>query len=328
MTVTSNSQKVAYFSIDILFKEALDFDLEEIAEAVSEDYPVTAVDVHPVNIGKSISTDQIVFGMLKPRDDHNGHVIVMNGTGSPDEEFRAADHSEIAWRSGDYAHCALDAIKSHQSYITLSIQTFDQSLEGKFRAVRQLMAVSAVFAQLPIAIGILVHWSSHMIAASTWVTGAQKSMRGEWPMSEWFSFWCGLEATTSTSSRCAVGYTKGLRNFLGFELHVAAAPINPSDAKSLLRKACLSALKNYRELHDDQVVTLENDPLRYKVRRPRNANGSPGAVMVILHPSILELSKQGTHLTVPRSGSDKGYSSRRPNPDFMQTLFAQHAAVT
>lgn len=328
MTTPSNTQNVAYFSIDILFEKALDFDLEEIANAVSEDYPLTPVEVHPVNIGKSIKTDQVVFGMLKPLDARNGHVIVMNGTGSPDEDFRAADHSEIAWRSGGYAHCALDAIRSHQSYITLSVQTFDHSLEGKFRAVRQLMAVSAVFAQLPIAIGILVHWSSHMIAASTWVTGAQKSMRGEWPLYEWFSFRCGWEAKKSMSDRCAVGYTKGLRNFLGFELHVAAAPVNPSDAKTLLRKACLFSLQSNRELRDGQMVTLENDPHRYKIRRPRNANNTPGAVIVLLHPGTLENEKPDADPAWSKTGSDTIYRSQRPNPNFMQTLFAKQAPAS
>ncbi|MGA9436390.1 MAG: hypothetical protein WBV62_19340 [Roseobacter sp.] len=307
MTVHLNPDNVAYFSIDILFEEALDFDLSEIAEAVSEDYPLTPVEVHPVDIGKNIKTDQVIFGMLKPQDARNGHVVLMNGTGSPDEEFRAADHSEIAWRSGGYAHCALDAIKSHKSYMTLSIQTFDQSLEGKFRAVRQLMAVSAVFAQLPIAIGILVHWSSHMIAASTWVKGVQKTMRGEWPLSEWFSFRCGWEATKHASNRNAVGYTKGLRNFLGFELHVAAAPISPSDAKSLLRKACLATLQDTRNLRDRHTFTIENDQLRYKAHRSQNANGTPGAVMVLLHPAISDHDTADLDLWLPRSGSDRVY---------------------
>lgn len=315
----------AYFSIDILFSEALDFNLEEIAEAVSEDYPLAAVEVHPVNAGKHIRTDQVVLGMLRPVDTRNGHVVLLNGIGTPDEEFRAADHSEIAWRSGGYAHCALNAIKSHQSYMTLSIQTADQSLVGRFRAVRQLMAVSAVFAQLPISLGILVHWSSHMIAAGTWVKGVQKSMRGEWPLADWFSFRCGWDAKQSGSAKYAVGYSKGLRNFLGYELHFAAAPVAPSDAKLVLRKACLATLQSGKELRDGDAFSFDDGPLRYEARRLRNADGTHGPVVVLLHPEAREFEKSVNTFKIPATGSAKARIEHRPNPDFMNTLFATRA---
>lgn len=320
----TGNRTMAYFSIDILFSEALDFNLEEIAEAVCEDYPLAAVEVHPVNKGKHVQTDQVVLAMLRPLDTRNGHVVLMNGAGAPDEEFRTADHSEIAWRSGGYAHCALNAIKSHKSYITLSVQTSDHSLVGQFRAVRQLMAVSAVFAQLPISLSVLVHWSSHMIAASTWVTGVQKAMRSEWPLSEWFSFRCGWDVKKDRSQKKAVGYTKGLRDFLGYELHVAAAPIEPSDVKRLLRQASLAALTG-EKLRDSDALGLDNGLLRYKAHRPRNADGALGPVMVLLHPDVIHTEQSQNTFKIQTKASTRHFIEHRPNPDFMSNLFATRA---
>ncbi len=319
MTKKEKNTPSSYYSIDILFGESFDFDLEEIAEAVSEDYPQAAVSVHPVNKGKHVRTDKVVLGMLKPLDARNGHVVVMNGTGHPDEEFRAADHSEIAWRSGGFAHCALDAIKSHQSYMTLSVQTTDQSLLGQFRAVRQLMAVSAVFAELPICLGILVHWSSHMVAPGTWVKGVQKSMRDDWPVYDWISFRCGWDVKRTMSKTHAVGYTKGLRNFLGYELHVAAAPIKPSDAKLLLKQACLSILQGSREPQDGDTFGIETSPLRYRISRPQNANGVLNPVMVLVHPDAPEHDKSKKIISLQQK-------AQRPTPDFMKTILSERAA--
>lgn len=319
MSRTPDDKSAAYFSIDILFSESLDFNLEEVAKAVSEDYPQAAVAVHAVNKGKSVRTDKVVLGMLKPLDPRNGHVVVMNGIGHPDEEFRAADHSEIAWRSGAFAHCAMDAIRSHQSYMTLSVQTNDHSLRGQFRAVRQLMAVSAVFAELPICLGILVHWSSHMVAPGTWVKGVQKSVREEWPVSEWLSFRCGWDGNKNASNGHAVGYTKGLRNFLGYELHVAAAPIQPSDAKLLLRFACLAILQGNATPRDGDTFGLQNNAQRYKVHKPQNANGTLSPVMILMHPEAPESHK-------PQEVVNLRHDAQRPAADFMKTLFSEHTA--
>lgn len=324
--MTSGTGNQSYFSVDILFGEAFDFNLEEVADAVSSDYPEAAVDVHPVNAGKNVRTDKTVLGMFKPVDPKNGHVVLVNGTGQPDEEFRTADHSEIAWRSGGFAHFALDAIKSHKSYITLSVQTPDNSLKGQFRAVRQLMAVSAVFAELPISLGVLVHWSSHMLDPGTWVEGAQKAMRGDWPISEWVSFRCGWNAGSPAREKVSVGHTKGLRNFLGFEAHIASAPIPPSDAKMLLRKACLKILESGKEPINGDFLRFANDPLEYRIQRPQNSDGSFGPVMVLLHPEAPELKQDKFAPTVRNAISERMSSSQRPNPDFMKTLFAKHSA--
>lgn len=284
--MNSSTDTLAYFSVDILFSEALDFDLEEIASAVSEDYPDAAIGVHPVHAGKHVTTDAPVLGMLKPLDPRNGYVIFMNGLGAPDEEFRTADNSEIAWLSGGFAHCAIDAIKSHQSYITLSIQTDDRSRQGCLRAVRQLMAVSAVLAELPIALGVLVHWSSHMIEPRLWVEGVRKSMRGELPLSTWVSFRCGLEKQRTGSGPRTIGYTKGLRSFVGYELHLAPAPIPPSDAKLLLKQVCLTILHCQSEPMDGDLLGVENSSVRYRVRRPGSDAGTPDPVLFLLHPDV------------------------------------------
>ena len=280
------NDKLAYFSVDILFSEALDFGLEEIANAVSEDYPETAISVHPVHAGKHIKTDEPVLGMLKPVDPRNGYVVTLNGLGAPDEEFRAADNSEIAWHSGGFAHCAIDALASHTSYVSVSIQTMDHSRGARFRAVRQLMAVSAVLAELPIALGVLVHWSSHMIEPGFWVEGVKKAMRGELPLSQWISYRSGWVNAGNKSDMLTSGYTKGLRSFVGYEVHLASAPIPPSDAKLLLKNVCSTILQCETAPRNGDLLGLDNDPVKYKVRRSQNAKGTMDPVLVLMHPDI------------------------------------------
>lgn len=328
MTSEAPTKPLAYFSVDLLFGEPLDFDLEEIAEAVSEDYPQASVLVHPVNTGKSVRTDKVILGMLMPKDSRNGHVVLMNGIGHPDEEFRNADHSDITWRSGGFAHCAREAIKSHQSYMTFSVQTTDHSLVGQFRAVRQLMAVSAVFAELPICLGVLVHWSSHMVAPGTWVDSARKAMRGQWPTNEWVSFRCGWDAKRTERGRHAVGYTKGLRNFLGFELHIAAAPIEPSDAKSLLKRACATILESGGAMQDGDTFSVGYDEPIYTVRLPVNPNGTKGSVMVLVHPDTPVNDSSEPAAKVATTTSDWRYNPNRPAPNFMKSLFEEHAIAS
>ena len=52
------------------------------------------------------------------------------------------------------------------------------------------MRETALLSAVRIALGVLVHWSSHIVAPAKWVQAPQKSAQGDWPLMEWISY-CG-----------------------------------------------------------------------------------------------------------------------------------------
>lgn len=286
MTDPSPLPEPVSFSVQILFSEALTFDLDEIVQAVAEDFPECRVAVPSFceEIGP-VSTDQTVVCALCPVDTENGDLIAFSGMGFVDEDFRTADHTELAWRSGSsFAQKSLDAIKAHQSYLTLSISAKDTSLASRFRAARQLMAVSAVFAQLPITLGVLVQWSAHMVDPAVWAEGAHRAAKGEWPITSWISFRGAWEASNGPQTTYAVGYTTGLAHFLDFEFHLEPAPIMPTEAIKILYGACWLPLEGGSKYRDGDTMGVEDSGLKYTMRRKKLDDGALGPVMSLIHP--------------------------------------------
>ncbi len=311
------------FSLEILLSEPLEFDLAEIVAAVDEDYPANAVTVSPINPKTMVKTDDVVMALLTPVDPENGQMITFTGAGFPDDGFRAADNTELAWRSGPFAEGALHAIKTYESYVTLSVKASDASLAARFRAARQLTAVAAVFAQLPITLGVLVHWTSHMVAPEVWVKAAQRASQDQWPLTEWISYRAGWDVTRGQQTEYAVGYTVGLSRFLDWEFHMEAAPIQPSDVLQMLMGACYLPLQGGSNCRDGDTMGVEGSDLKYTMRRRNASHGGPGKTVSLLHPQS-PLDEEAEFGPNPLAKAPEGFdNSRWPKPGFMKKILGK-----
>ncbi|MFV2052348.1 DUF4261 domain-containing protein [Aliiroseovarius sp. YM-037] len=279
------------FSVDILFSEPLQFELDEIVAAVNEDFPTCQIKDVGINPSNSLKTDNPILAALEPVEAHDGQMIQMIGIGFPDEEFRNADHTETIWRSGGFGK---EALAKHQSYLNVSVKAVNGSLAARFRAARLLNAVTAVFAQLPITLGIYIKWGAHLVSPDHWQNAAEQAMTGDWPLTTWLSYRAGWDAGPDRSSQFAVGYTTGLKQFLPYELQIEAAPIKPTDVIQMLAAAAWMPLQGGSVYEDGNTVGVE-EGVRYVLRQPRNPDDSPGDVFVLLHPDspVDEVAKFG-----------------------------------
>ncbi len=328
MSETKKTDDIVEFSVQILFSETLEFTLDEIAQAVSEDFPEAAVTVPGEMPAEVIKTDGLTLGIFQPTDPANGRLVTMTGLGVPDENFRAADHTELAWRSGPgFAQAALDAIKSHQSYLGLSISTTDTSLTGRYRAARQLTSIAAVFAGLPIALGVLVQWTGHMVAPAAWVKSAHEAAKGEWPLPTWIAYRGGWDAAHGTQSQYAVAYTIGLTQFLDFEFHLEPAPILPSDAIKMLFGACWLPLEGGSAYRDGDTMGVEGSDLRYTMRRRKTDDGAEAAIMSLLHPES-PVDEESIFGPNPLMKAPKDFDNERMGkPGFMSRLLGKRQTI-
>jgi len=318
------SQQNESFSVDILFSEPLNFDLSEIVDAVNADHPGSSVRVSPINPRQSCSTDQMINAILEPVDPENGRLITLITPGFPDENFRSQDHTELAWRSAPFSHGALDAVKQHKSYVSVSISPAEPTLAARFRAARQINAVSAVFAALPISLGVLAQWAGRLSEPKAWCAAAEQAGKGEWPISSWLSYRAGWDVESVSESTHSVGYTTGLKSFVDYEIHMESAPLKPGEVMPMLMGASYLSLQGGNELKDGDTIGGESDGLKYRIRRSKSENGSVGPVLSLLHPDgpVDEVKKFG-----PRPGKEPPAgvdNSVKPKPGFMRRLLGRN----
>lgn len=307
------------FSVDILFSEPLHFELNEIIEAVNEDFPSCQVKDSGINPTQSIKTDEVVLAILEPVEKHDGGSIKFIGAGFPDDNWRKADHTESLWRSGGFGQ---DALAHHKSYMSISVDAADGSLASRFRAARLLNVVTAVFAKLPITLAIYVKWTGHFARRDLWVKAAEDAVKGEWPLVSWISY-RGAWNAAEGQSKYAVGYTVGLQQFLPYELHMESAPIQPSDVIQFLCGAVWMPLQGGSTYKDGDTVGAE-DGTPYRIRRRHAPDGTPLDVFVLLHPDspINEAAAFGPRPGIPTPRTEPFLN--HPKKGFMQSLLGRN----
>lgn len=307
------------FSVDILFSEPLHFELDEIIEAVNEDFPSCQIKDPGINPAKSIKTDGVVLAMLQPVEKQDGGLIKFIGAGFPDENWRKADHTESLWRSGGFGE---NALAQHTSYVNVSVDAVDGSLASRFRAARLLNAVTAVFAKLPITLAIHVNWTGHFDRPDKWVQSADMAVKGEWPLMSWVSY-RGAWNAAEGQSKYAVGFTVGLKQLLPYELHVESAPIKPLDVIQFLCSAVWMALQGGSTYKDGDTVGAEGD-LRYRIRQRHAQDGTPLDIFVLIHPDspIDEEAEFGPRPGIPTPFEEPFLN--RAKKGFMQGLLGRN----
>lgn len=309
------------FTVNVLFSEPLEFDFAEITQAVKEDYPAFRVTDMGVAPGPQ-RTDSMVLGVLTPADTVNGGVISFTTPGSTDAEWQNADHTETLFHSANFPG-AETAIRKHQSYIAISITSDDDSLASRFRALRQLSCVVAVFAKLPITMGIYCCWSNRVTSPDQWVEDTKTAENGEWPYLSWVSFRAGWDQSRAGNSY-AGGRTIGLSAFCGWEIFHAAAPMQPSDVAAMLATATYMRLGGGHTFGDGHTVGGDDGSVAYRVRYFPFNEGDPFRQMALIHKDspLDEEAEFG-----PRPGIapvDRTKHMTKTNKNFLRNLLAPH----
>jgi len=310
------------FQVELLFKAPIEIDLNAVAAMVNEIAPMSAVAVSPMNPATVLKTNEVIIGILDPVDKANGDRITFIGAGVPDESFRAQDHTELGWRSVPFSEGAVKAIQQHQSYVTLSVTAADDTLASRFRAARQITVVAAAIAQDPQTLGVMCAWAGRMSSPQAWDDAAAQAVQDEWPLMDWISTRGGWDQRNGT--QYAVGYTIGVSHFIDFEIHMEAAPIQPTEAMKMLVGASWLRLQGGNTYHDGDTMGHDGpDSVTYRMRTRKRADGTSDNVIVLLHPDspVDEIAVFGEN---PRLPAPPGFdNTRRPKKGFMKRLLGR-----
>ena len=179
------------FSIYLLLSEPLQFNTTEILAAVREDYPqlswsdgLSEPETGEPGEGFDVDTGTGGFAAMFGAVDENApsHVAFTTVPGPCDLEWGTiVERSKLTFPGVE------QAIQSHVSQLMISLPSVDQSLEARFDAARRLTCLGAVFAKLPVCLGVYFPSADLVVAPTQWASAADTALRGEVPVFEWIS---------------------------------------------------------------------------------------------------------------------------------------------
>ncbi len=271
------------FSAYILLSEAIQFNSTEIEQALLEDYPALDLQTDTaVSLAQDCDTDQfittpILFG-AKGRDSAIASLIRLPGYGrwNPDEltPSQQLQFPEIK-----------QALARNASYICVTAGKNNEDETGAFRAARLCSCLAAVFAKLPVALGVYWETADHFLSPSDVVEMADKAMSDEFPIDKWVGL--NLNRLKDGAKEYSSGITRGLKQLKGYEVSVAAAPLDLATTASTLSTAAVMLTSYGHKFRDGDTVGHEGQSPERSMRirfAPVGTNGSTCDAWVLIHP--------------------------------------------
>ncbi|MBX2856686.1 MAG: DUF4261 domain-containing protein [Rhodobacteraceae bacterium] len=320
------------FSVYLLLSEPLQFSMREVAEAITEDYPVLGrlgIDINPID---ALDTgDVTVLGVLMPKDVPECEVVTFTSLkGSLDVEyFETALQRLIA---PDRREDMTRAVQSHVSYLCITCGSKESDLGSQFLAARMATCIAAVFAKLPICQAVYYPTANMITTPDEWVKGADKAAAPEWPLEIWVS-WMFLRDERYGAKEAWIGcHSDGMAAFNGHEVCFRPAPLPLPKVFLYAYTAVYLPLAGGNAFRDGDTVGVEDSDEKIRMRLAvegreilphPHGNVAGTDTWVLFHPSAAENDEA---LFGPRANAPapEGFdNSLRPEEGFLRRLLGR-----
>jgi len=278
------------FTIYILLSESLQANVAEIFEAVAEDYP--GIDWASDQIGGVIDTRGVTLstdlGMANDceREASRGRTTFLGAPGRCE-----LDWAPIYEMSRIVNPEASEAVARHTNHLSISVGSpqGNTSIAARFDAARRLTCLGAIFAKLPITLGIYFPSADLLIKPEDWVSAAETAMKGEIPVMQWMALyvnqfqWDGPEPSPVT-----VG-TIGLAAFNGHELVMPQVRLPAGDAAHWIYMTVRMLLEAGHEFADGNTLGVEGEgkPIRIRHLTEGSEHGGQTDQWFLFHEASL-----------------------------------------
>lgn len=269
-------------NIYVLLSEPLEFGVAEVLQAVAEDYPTVPRPTGTL-MGKSSMSSLGVDIAFVSADKTEPLVL-----------FMACPHpkvGDIVWdtilsKSRFVFPQAAEAVGRHESLLCISVRSVGTSLAERFEAARLLTCIGAVFAKLPVCLGVYFPSADMIVPAGSWVRAADEAAAGKLPVEHWIN----LQANLVPDGKLPIPVTAssiGLAAFLGCEVAVYTARIEPAEAVHMVYAACKMLGEYGHRFRDSDTFGPEDDSRLYRIRfQGEGVHGAQTDLWALLHPTF------------------------------------------
>ncbi|MEO1027174.1 MAG: hypothetical protein AAFX07_16675 [Pseudomonadota bacterium] len=274
----SDTFKAAPLTCYVLLSEPLKASFDEILDAADEDFP-------GMNWGYQAPEDNTELDTRKEMtlSDTTGTITFTCGPGRLEQDW-----TEEMYNSRLFFPRAADALADHTDYIRISIKgrVGKTSRDRRLRLARQLICLSSVFANLPIATAIYVPSAEKLVRPALWVEATDPENADEVPILQWITV--GIrEYNDDEGAPVAVSaYTVGLAPFLGQEFVLPRIKCPGAEAEVVLSGIVSLAFEQEQPYEDGEEMGFSAWDKSFRVRYcPEGTHDAPTDQVWYLHKS-------------------------------------------
>jgi hypothetical protein len=277
------------FTAYLLLSEPIQFQFEEIWQAVSEDFPelqwAFEVAVAPPFDSSTVSMGTY-FGTKAQGDAaHHGLISFLSTPGRIGIDLQdAITKSRFAFPE------AKQVVDQHRSCVSISVSSVDSTIPARFDAARRMNALVAVFAKLPICLGAYFPSADIILAPNRWVESAETSRKGSFPAMQWINYIIAPSAEGKVLAAEGDGrftiFTIGCAAFNGHEFVLPSVRMDRVEALGYVYSAVTMVLEHGHEFRDGNTMGDEEQRLKIRIRHcPEGTQGAQTDQWVLFHPS-------------------------------------------
>ncbi|MEM9343440.1 MAG: hypothetical protein AAGA87_10385 [Pseudomonadota bacterium] len=251
------------FTIYVLFSEPLKGTVAEILEAVAEDYP--GIDWSSSQIGGEIDTQGVTLStdLGISKDEARGRTTFMGMPGRCE-----LDWTPIFEMSRIVNPEAEQAVLRHTDHLSISVGSpqGNTSVAARFDAARRLTCLGAVFAKLPITLGVYFPSADLLVKPEDWVSAAETAMKGEVPVMQWMALYVNQFQWDGPAPEPVTVGTIGLAAFNGHELVMPQVQLPAGDAAHWIYMTVRMLLEAGHEFADGNTLGVEGQGKPIRIR--------------------------------------------------------------
>lgn len=277
------------FTAYLLLSESIQFQLEEIVQAVREDFPDLEWDLG-AQVAMPFDSSRLSMGTFigdtpKDRPPLHGMVSFLSTPGPI-----GIDMDDAIMKSRFVFPEAQQAVSRHQSCFSISVYSTGTSLPARFEAARRMNALVAVFAKLPICLGAYFPSADIILAPNRWVEAAETANEGKFPALAWINYIIAPAAEGQIFASEGDGrftiFTIGCAAFNGHEIVLPSVKMDRTEALGSVLNAVIMLLEYGHDFRDGNTMGDEKQDLRIRIRHClESKHGSQTDQWYLFHPS-------------------------------------------
>lgn len=254
----SDSFKEAAFTCYVLLSEPLKATFDEVLDAADEDFP-------GMNWGYQAPDGNAVFDTRKEMTltDTTGTITLSCGPGRLEHDW-----TEEMYNSRLFFPRAADAIADHTDYVQISIRgRVGKTLRHqRLQLARQVICLSGVFANLPIATAVYVPSAEKLVRPALWVEATEPENADEVPILQWITVGIREYNDDDGAPLAVSAYTVGLAPFLGQEFVLPRIKCPGAEAEVVLSGIVSLAFEQEKPYEDGEEMGFSAWDKSFRVR--------------------------------------------------------------
>ncbi len=250
------------FTAYVLLTEPLAFRPSEVLAAVREDYP--GLDwTDRLEADLPFTAGEVSLGVLFPDCDETNEPSLVQFASLPGRCDVDWDH--VVAQSFLANPGAADAVARHQCWLSIHLESVDATLAARFDAARRVTCLAAVFARLPICLGVYFPSADVLATPAGWIGASEQAMRAEVPIPCWVSLYVNQMPDGRHPTPVTVG-TIGMAAFLGHEVVMPLARVPAGDAAMWVFGAVKLLIERGHVFRDSNTLGFEEGAEKLRIR--------------------------------------------------------------